>query len=335
MVTFSSAKIMIAGILIAMAVAPLAFFWSAGLGPIFIMLAYLSLLIAGYLLYLVSDSLIVALAGASLGGVPAPVRDGIRRYCDREHMPVPLIAVVGGQLLDVYVDGVGRRKKAVLITAGAISQLKESELCDMAIRELASTNKYRAFDMAAIKLIVTPLGHMNDMSLSQRYMQNGIGPAVQINEHVTIRNVVDKDLLGIYRMGVEAFHEPMEFIPLHRLAYLYRNPIGIHMIAEYDGQPAGFIIGHIKEGDGGIYGHIDIIAVDAQHREKGIGMELTRSFMRALEGYGCLHCCLEVWEHNDAAIKLYEKAGFAIRADFNDYYKKGQHAKVMCKKIMA
>jgi ribosomal protein S18 acetylase RimI-like enzyme len=333
MVSLSSAKITIICILIAMAIVLLAFFQSAGLGPVFTLIAFLSLAIIVYLLYRVSDRLIIALAGASLGDVPAPIRNEIKRYCDREHMPVPLVAVIGRQLPDVYVDGVGRRKKALLITAGAIGQLKESELCDTAIKELASAHKYRAFDMAAIKLIVTPLGHMNDMSLSQRYMQNGIGSAVHINEHTTIRKVEDKDLLNIYRKGIEAFHEPTEFIPLHRLAYLYRKPVGIHMIAEYDGQPTGFIIGHIKKSPGGIYGHIDIIAVDVRYRGKGIGTELTRSFMRALEGYGCLHCCLEVWEHNEVAIKLYEKAGFAMRAVFNDYYKKGQHAQVMCKKL--
>lgn len=64
-------------------------------------------------------------------------------------------------------------------------------------------------------------------------------------------------------------------------------------------------------------------------------MGLMESFMSALEGYGCLHCCLEVWEHNDRAIKLYEKAGFDKRAVVEDYYKKGQHAQVICKKLSA
>lgn len=65
-------------------------------------------------------------------------------------------------------------------------------------------------------------------------------------------------------MGVDAFRESTGFISLHGRAYQFTKPTAIHMIAECDGQPVGFIIGHIKQGASGIYCHIDIIAVDTR-----------------------------------------------------------------------
>jgi ribosomal protein S18 acetylase RimI-like enzyme len=311
----------------------LAFFISIGLNAGVIALVSLSLVTIAYAAYVFSDRLTIALMRGSSHDVPAPVSSAMEQYCDREHIPVPLIAIVHHDLPDVYIDGINNRKKILMITSGAVGQLSESELCDVAIKELAYNNRPKVLDTAALKLITAPLSQMYAVSLKHRHMQNGVKLAGRLNEHIIVRRVEEKDFLRIYRMGVDAFRGSTEFIPLHKLAYRYRKPTTIDMIVEYDGQPAGFIIGHIKQGKGGIYGHIDIVAVDAQYRGKGIGIWLVDFFMRALEEYGCLQCCLEVWQHNDTAIRLYEKAGFAKRALFEDYYSKGQHAEIMCKKL--
>jgi ribosomal protein S18 acetylase RimI-like enzyme len=107
------------------------------------------------------------------------------------------------------------------------------------------------------------------------------------------------------------------------------------MIVEYDGKPAGFVIGHIKHGSVGVYGHGDIMAVCKQYRRNGIGRGAMEAFMRALVEHGCQQMCLEVWQQNDIAIKLYVDEGFARRKVIKDFYKKGQNADIMCKKIMA
>ena len=220
-----------------------------------------------------------------------------------------------------------------MITSGAVSGLSESEQGEIAITELASIQPYRTFDMAMISLILMPLSEMYEQSLSSRYMGNGRKPYTPLNDHVTFRKATDSDFLQIYRGGLNAFCDTTGFIPLHKLAYLYEKPTTVSIIAEYDGVPAGFIIGHVKQGASGIYGHIDAIAVYGQHREQGIGMGLASTFISVLKEYGCWQCCLEVWQHNEVAIKLYEKSGFVRKAVFEDYYKKGQHAIIMCKNM--
>ncbi len=334
MVVLGTAKINVAVILIVTAVMLYIFFMLLGLSPMSIALIIVLLALIILVGYLCSDNLIMALMGASRSNVPAPIEDMVRQYCSERHIPFPPIAIVHKELPDVYVYGASKRKSFIIITSGATGKLSEIEQGEIAISELASIQPYRTFDMAMISLILMPLSGIYERSLSSKYMSKGHKLYTPMNDHVTFRKATDGDFLQIYRGGTNAFCDSTGFIPLHKLAHLYEKPTAISIIAEYDGVPAGFIVGHIKNGASGIYGHIDAIAVYGQYRGKGIGMGLTSTFIDGTKECGCWQCCLEVWQHNDEAIRLYEKAGFVRRAVFEDYYKKGQHAIIMCKNLV-
>ncbi len=334
MVAPGTAKLHMAAILIVAAMMLYFCLMVLGLSSMFIAIIFLLLALVILIGYLCSDMLIMALMGASKSNVPASMADMVRQYCNERHIPLPPIAVVHKELPDIYVCGASKRKSIIIITSGAVSKLSENEQGEIAIGELASIQPYRTFDMAMISLILMPLSKIYERSLISRYMNNGHKSYAPLNDHVTFRKAKDSDFLQIYRGGMNAFCDTTGFIPLHKLTYLYEKPTTISIIAEYDGEPAGFIIGHVKQGGSGIYGHIDAIAVYGQYREKGIGMGLAVTCINALKECSCWQCCLEVWQHNEAAIKLYEKAGFVHRTVFEDYYKKGQHAIIMCKNLM-
>jgi ribosomal protein S18 acetylase RimI-like enzyme len=305
-----------------------------GLSPMLIALIFILCALIIYCVYLCSDRLIMAWMGASKNNVPAPLADVVKKYCDERHIRPPPIAVVQKELPDIYVCGASKRKSFIIITSGAVAGLSESEQGEIAISELAAIQPYRAFDLAMTSFLLTPLSEIYERSLRSRYMGNGHKVYTPLDDHVTLRKVTDSDFLELYRGGTNAFSDSTGFIPLHKLVYLYEKPTAISIIAEYDGKPAGFIIGHVIQGASGIYGHIDAIAVYGPHREKGIGKGLASTFISALKDCGCWHCCLEVWQHNETAIRLYEKTGFVRRTVFEDYYRKGQHAIIMCKNLM-
>jgi ribosomal protein S18 acetylase RimI-like enzyme len=320
----------------AVAIALFAFLLYAGLGPAYILLIFLLLAIIAYLLYVFSDRLLIILTGASLQKVPAAIRSDIEQYCGRENVSVPLVAIVNRSMPDLYIDGIGKRKKVLMITSGAISQFSERELSELAIREIGVRDKYKAFDMAMARLIFMPINRIRDMWRYRFHMRSDVTLDGRFDEHTTFRKARDEDLSTIYRIGFEAFNDTLEFMPLHNLANRYRSPTSITLVAEYDGHLVGFSIGHIMYSRSiGTYGHGDILAVRKQFRRNGIGRGLTEAFIRAQVAHGCRQMCMEVWQQNDGAIKLYIDEGFVKRKTVKDFYQKGQNADIMCKKLTA
>jgi ribosomal-protein-alanine N-acetyltransferase len=63
--------------------------------------------------------------------------------------------------------------------------------------------------------------------------------------------------------------------------------------------------------------HINTIAVDARHRRRGIAERLVRE---ALRHASASTATLEVRRSNEAALGLYRKLGFEVRAVRNEYY---------------
>jgi ribosomal-protein-alanine N-acetyltransferase len=63
--------------------------------------------------------------------------------------------------------------------------------------------------------------------------------------------------------------------------------------------------------------HINTVAVDLRHRRRGIAEHLLRE---ALRQAGVRTATLEVRRSNDAALRLYRKLGFEVRAVRRAYY---------------
>jgi ribosomal protein S18 acetylase RimI-like enzyme len=335
MMTVQSIKVITVSALTIAIIAIAALLLYAGVSPIYVLIAFLAAAAIAYVAYVLSDRLLIAIIGPSTRDVPAGIQSAIKQYCEQEHMPIPLVAVVRQSLPDVYVDGIGKKKTVVVITSAAISNFSESELSEMAIREIGALEKYKVLDMAVTKLILAPLNRIHKLWLHRFYMRSDVTLDGRLDEHVTFRKAREDDLAYIYRIGFDAFKDATGIPPLHHLAYRFRSPTSVIIIAEYDGQPAGFSIGHIKHGSIGAYGHGDLLAVRKQFRQHGIGRGLTEAFIRAQVAHGCGQMCMEVWEQNHGAIKLYIDMGYTRRKTIKDFFKKGQNADIMCKKLMA
>ena len=81
-------------------------------------------------------------------------------------------------------------------------------------------------------------------------------------------------------------------------------------------------------------GHIISIAVREEHRGRGIGSALIERALKALRDvYGCRECYLEVRVSNYKAIRLYEKMGFTKLRLNPFYYRDGEAAYTMTRKL--
>jgi ribosomal-protein-alanine N-acetyltransferase len=63
--------------------------------------------------------------------------------------------------------------------------------------------------------------------------------------------------------------------------------------------------------------HINTVAVDVRHRRRGVAEHLLRETLRQA---GVRRATLEVRRSNDAALGLYRKLGFEVRAVRKEYY---------------
>ncbi len=75
------------------------------------------------------------------------------------------------------------------------------------------------------------------------------------------------------------------------------------------------------------------MAVLGEHRRAGVGASLLRHFEKSARGAGCRAVTLEVYEHNEPALKLYRSAGYARESCLRDYYARGRHALRMRKTL--
>jgi ribosomal-protein-alanine N-acetyltransferase len=82
------------------------------------------------------------------------------------------------------------------------------------------------------------------------------------------------------------------------------------------GKLAGFIMSRLVEDEAEILS----VAVAARSQGRGLARNLLTLHLRRLAGLGCRTVFLEVDEHNAAAIKLYDRAGFREVSRRANYY---------------
>ena len=82
------------------------------------------------------------------------------------------------------------------------------------------------------------------------------------------------------------------------------------------GNLAGFIVSRLVEDEAEILS----VAVAARQRGRGLARRLLTLHLRRLAGLGARAVFLEVGEHNDAAIRLYDRAGFREVSRRPNYY---------------
>jgi len=145
---------------------------------------------------------------------------------------------------------------------------------------------------------------------------------------VTIRPAAPADLPAVGRLGallVRTHHEfdPQRFIaarPGTEDAYAaflgtqLQEPDVIVLVAEREGALLGYTYAGVEGNDymalRGPAGVLYDIVVDPAHRAHGVGRMLLDATLAALTARGAPRCVLSTAERNDAAQRLFARAGF-------------------------
>lgn len=142
---------------------------------------------------------------------------------------------------------------------------------------------------------------------------------------IEIRELRDADIEPLSRIEAQSFSMPWS---AQDFADLLKRDYCLYLVAEADGEVAGCAgmtdICH--------EGNIDNVVVAEKFRRHGIARALLQELFLQGDKRGVEAYTLEVRESNQAAIRLYEKAGFVsegVRPDF--YEKPRENALIMWK----
>ncbi|MFA5341077.1 MAG: ribosomal protein S18-alanine N-acetyltransferase [Clostridia bacterium] len=132
---------------------------------------------------------------------------------------------------------------------------------------------------------------------------------------IEIRKADINDLDGIFRIEKETFTDYWSYESLYE--DIYKTPISYYLVASSEKEVIGYIgMWHVLD-----EAHILNIAVDKIYRHLGVGTNLLSSLIEYSEHVGIKRMTLEVREHNDNALKLYEKFGFMKNGRRKEYYR--------------
>lgn len=85
------------------------------------------------------------------------------------------------------------------------------------------------------------------------------------------------------------------------------------VVAEVDGDPAGYVGLHLEQGRTRHIGWLGIW-VRRQYWGQGVGTALMEKFIHMAKAHGCRKLMLDAFEGNERALKLYRKIGFKIES---------------------
>lgn len=134
-----------------------------------------------------------------------------------------------------------------------------------------------------------------------------------------IKKLMDEDLsepysVYTYRYFVNNWPEAT-FIAYLKQDEERKSPVGA-IVCKYDEHA------HTKN----LRGYIAMLAVEKQHRKKGLGSVIVSKAITTLEKAGCTEIVLETEVSNKAALRLYENLGFLREKRLHKYYLNGSDA---------
>ena len=133
---------------------------------------------------------------------------------------------------------------------------------------------------------------------------------------VTVRKAVIEDLDAIMDLEMQSFDH--DRLSRRSLRHLLTSSSASCLVAEKDGRIVGYTALLFRQGTA--VARLYSIAVDPNHRRKGIGPALIKAVEAEAFGHDCLFLRLEVRSDNAAAIALYESRGYRQFGRHLDYY---------------
>jgi ribosomal-protein-alanine N-acetyltransferase len=97
----------------------------------------------------------------------------------------------------------------------------------------------------------------------------------------------------------------------------------ISLIAEKEGELAGFVIVHIDHTSAGWRGYVVTLDVAAEYRRMGLAGRMLQAVEMLAEASGAQRMELHVFTENDGAIRFYERMGYERVARRQRFYGAG------------
>jgi len=142
----------------------------------------------------------------------------------------------------------------------------------------------------------------------------------------TFRPAALADLPAIMEIERLSFAHAGERFNARTIRCLIRNPRPITRVAESDGRLLGWASGFVGYRGPSHWGRVYALAVHGESRGRRIGEGLLLHLIEGLRNRGTQHIFLEVRPDNHAAVKLYEKQGFAACQTLPHFYGDGKPA---------
>lgn len=268
-----------------------------------------------------------AIGAGSLERSNAPlIYDHMERICDSMGVRYPQLLIKPDNKIDVFSIFTGKREKYIVFTSKALTSINEQDMEDVLKMELI-----RLKDENSIRNTVRYLINCC-VSLIDRIITGNVHiDQVPVNETIAgdgynIRAATDNDLISLFRLQYKTFHE--HAFSLHEFRRLLINNSTVQVI-DKDGKVIGYILGRIKLNRSGLYGRVDSLAVDEDHRSMGLGRLLMINELKKLYEARCRYVVLEVMINNLKAIKFYDSLGFKVIGIKKDFYTAGLDAIIM------
>ena len=143
-----------------------------------------------------------------------------------------------------------------------------------------------------------------------------------------------KSVVGINQQCLPENYPEQFFLGLH-----YHAPKAFFVALSNEEKIIGYIMCRIERGLSGFgrlptkKGHIVSVAVLDDSRNAGVGTALISAAMEGMAEYGASEFFLEVRKSNEAALAVYGKLGFSVKRILRGYYRDGEDAYLMAKKV--
>lgn len=148
---------------------------------------------------------------------------------------------------------------------------------------------------------------------------------------VTIRRMVESDLEQVYKLEQECFIDPYKYEDIEY--EFYKNPVNVILVACVDNKVVGFNDFMITFNSA----TITQICVSKEYRNRGIALSLLKEMENTFPKDGeeeVETVTLEVRKSNVPALSLYTKDGYEVVVAKPHYYKDGEDAVYMVKRLL-
>lgn len=132
-----------------------------------------------------------------------------------------------------------------------------------------------------------------------------------------LRDATKQDIDALVELE-RACYAPHQAYSREEYRYALQRAKAVNILAEEGGAPIGFVgaFHHRRQRAG----HIYTVNVHPSQRGRGLGTTLMAACEERLAQLGMTRCALEVNVENEAAIRLYERGGYARVKRLEDYY---------------